>query len=274
MEVKNLEFGDYLEKRKNGESNYDIFAEIASAQGYIEFFAKLDHNSQKNLIDIFSWDKIVNKLNGADFICAAKTYKAYIDLRTSLFNANNKELEATLQEQIEQVLYDLKTWNLPVTMHEIRREITKRAAIIPTGDEYMDMVRRIMFEQELDEEECNGDFYLMQAKQAQRDGVDKYLSNVSLATLYLASMTKIEKLYKEKKYDRDILDALRDAQSACVCYYASGDVDNEIPARVLKANKLLDEYNCLVTEEEYISNVERAIAQLNGDTVKSPITLS
>ena len=93
-----------------------------------------------------------------------------------------------------------------------------------------------------------------------------------MVTLYEASGTKIEELYKEKKYDRDLLDKLRNAKTACVCFYTDHD-DNELPTpRIAKAIKLLNGFNCLVTEEEFISNVEKAIAQLNGETVKSPIT--
>lgn len=269
-----MEIIDYLEEKKNGMSNYDIFAEVASEQGCYEYFTMLNHDSLENLVDIFSMDSIVEKYDGNEFLKVARLYLNYIELKQSLYNAQNKELQATLNEQIKIALEDLKKYGLPLSISKIRKEITKRAVEIPTGDDYMDNVRKIMFEVENDYDETNGDFYLIQARQAQRKGVEDYLSNISSATLYSACGVKIEELYKEQKYDRDILDKLRKAKTACVCFYASCEDDTKPTKRILEAIRLLKAFNCLVTEEEFVSEVENAIAKLNGDTVKSPITLN
>ena len=166
MELKNFTIEDYLLKRKNGESNYDIFAQVVSNQGgSINYFGTICCNKQETsgLVDIFSIDKIIEQFDGEEFLKVATLYKQYMEL------ADAQDQDLTLRKA---VLDELNKYGLPVSLHEIKNEITKRSVQIPTGDELVDRLEKLFFEFESDYDDCNGDFYLMKAKEAQRKGVD------------------------------------------------------------------------------------------------------
>lgn len=251
-----MELNEYYKRRRNGESNLDLIAEVATTQGTDNFFNSITEEDRQNLVESFTWGKILSTLDGKELYLAARDLKNYIGLKESLFNANNKETEQSIQDEMDLLLYGLESRNLVVSISEIRKKVLKRLAEISTASKTPDNVRRILFV------ESEEDYYEKEARQAQKVGIDAYFASPSLP-LILNSLTR-DKIYELHK--NESIDDLQFAELERACeirsqYFLSYDdkTPRDEQEFVNATNKLR---GLLVTKESLREEIEKCIADM------------